>query len=163
VPASGGAADKFGNWYEALWTIDQLLRIVDRVACRLILEPLEKAESRGVEFRVTNIDGTTDYWSVKRQTSKAAGWRVALLAAKDEMGRSTLGDLFTHVARAEGNNGVFASTLGAHEMEELRRYAANEAALNARLESSEELKLAFQKWYPRAAVILSKPGRCSSE
>jgi len=145
VPASGGAADKFGNWYEALWTIDQLLRIVDRVACRLVLEPLEKAESRGVEFRVTNIDGTTDYWSVKRQTSKAAGWTVALLAAKDETGRSILGDLFTHVARAEGNNGVFASTLGAHEMEELRRYAANEAALNARLESSEELKLAFAK------------------
>ena len=39
MPASGGAGDKFGNRYEALWAIDQLLRIVDGVASELTLEP----------------------------------------------------------------------------------------------------------------------------
>lgn len=32
MPASGGAADKFGNRYEALWAMDQLLQILDGTA-----------------------------------------------------------------------------------------------------------------------------------
>src|SRR6185437_13786442 len=105
----------------------------------LILEPLEQAESRGIEFTVNNADGRMDYWSVKRQTAKAAGWTVALLTAEDENGRSILGDLFSHTARAETNNAVFASTLGAQQLEELRSHAKSEALLKARLELSQDL------------------------
>jgi hypothetical protein len=143
MPVSGGATDKFGNWYEALWAIDQLLRIVDADATSLILEPLGSTESKGIEFTVSHADGSRDYWSVKRQTTKIAGWTVALLTAEDENGRSILGDLFLHIARAETNHGVFASTLGAQQLEELRSHATNEVLLKARLESSQDLNMAF--------------------
>src|SRR5258708_2388345 len=97
MPPRGGAADKFGNRYEALWAIDQLLHIVDGVADVLILEPLEDQESRGIEFTVLLGHGDKQYWSVKRQTTKIAGWTLASLTTPDETGRSILGDLFDHV------------------------------------------------------------------
>ena len=111
MPASGGAADKLGNRYEALWVLDQLLRIVDGAARQLTYEPLDPDESRGIEFAVLKADGTTDYWSVKRQTTRAAGWTLALLADPDDRGRSILGDLMGHLKRDPSHRGVFASTL----------------------------------------------------
>ncbi len=93
MPVSGGSADKLGNRYEALWAIDQLLQIVDGAARELTLEPLDPDESRGVELVVVDADDTSCYWSVKRQTTKAAGWTLSALCAKDDRGRTILGDL----------------------------------------------------------------------
>jgi len=108
MPTSGGAADKLGNRYEVLWALDQLLRIVDGAARSLTSELLNPHESGGVEFVVTNTDGTIDYWSVKRQTTKAAGWALEQLAAKDDRGRTILSGLLEHVerSRARGCRGV---------------------------------------------------------
>src|SRR5437016_11817795 len=114
----GGSADKFGNRYEALWAIDQLLRIVDGGARSLTLEPIERDESRGVEFVVADTNGTSEYWSVKRQTIKASGWTVALLATKDERGRTILGDLLEHVERDADHRGFFAFSLVAFDLGE---------------------------------------------
>ena len=94
MPVAGGSSDKFGNAYEGLWAIDQLMRIVDGAATEFVLEPLDPDESRGIEFRVTLPDRSSEYWSIKRQTTKAAGWTLALLATKDEHGRAILVDLF---------------------------------------------------------------------
>lgn len=146
MPARGGAADKFGNRYEALWTVDQVLRIVDGTASRLTLEPLDPDESRGVEFVVASADGTTEYWSVKRQTAKAAGWTIPLLSARDERGRSILGDLLGHVERDPSHHAVFAAALGAADFNELRTYAANKATLDARLKQSARLMGAFHEY-----------------
>jgi hypothetical protein len=129
MPAPGGAADKFGNSYESLWAIDQLLQIIDDKAVNLTLEPLDAAESQGIEFSVTADSGMVEYWCVKRQTTAASGWTLPRLTRKDTRGRSILGDLFGHTERASENCGVFASTLGAADLEELRTYAST---LNSR-------------------------------
>jgi len=143
MPASGGAADKLGNRYEALWVVDQLLRTIDGGAREITLEPLDPDESRGVEFRVVNTDGTTDYWSIKRQTTKAAGWTVPILTAKDDRGRSILSDLLHHIERSTSNRSVFASTLGAPNFDELRAHATSRKMLDDRLDRSDELKSDF--------------------
>jgi hypothetical protein len=145
MPTSGGTADKVGNRYEVLWAIDQLLQIVDGAALQLTLEPLDADESRGVEFFVAAIDGAIDYWSVKRQTTGAAGWTLALLSNKGDRKRSILSDLLQHTESAANHRGVFASSLGARDLEELRNYAATEALLDARLAQSHELRSGFRE------------------
>lgn len=82
MPARGGTADKFGNRYETLWAVDQLLRIVDGAALHLTLEPLDHDESSAMEFVVAVEDGTIEYWSVKRQTTKASGWTLGFIGCK---------------------------------------------------------------------------------
>ncbi|WP_148314482.1 ATP-binding protein [Sorangium cellulosum] len=146
MPTSGGSADKLGNRYEALWAVDQLLRIIEGAARQMILEPLNNDESRGIEFVVTDADHTINYWSIKRQTTKAAGWTLSVLAAQDERGRTILGDLLRHVERDRSHRAVFASTLGAPEFDELRAHAASTATLDARLDRSSSLKSEFRKY-----------------
>ena len=145
MPMSGGAADKLGNRYELLWAIDQLLRIVDGRASSLTLEPPDPDESKGVEFIVRSPLNTIDYWSVKRQTTRAAGWTLAVLATRDDRGRTILGDLLSHVERAPTNCAVFASTLGARDFEELRAHATSKDVFEARLARSEELQQDFHR------------------
>jgi hypothetical protein len=120
-----------------------LLQILDGTALRLTLEPLDVDESRGVEFSVATSSGTTDYWSVKRQTTGASGWTIALLTRKDDRGRSILADLLGHTESGASHRGVFASSLGARDLEELQTHASTAALLAARLAKSRELKSQF--------------------
>jgi hypothetical protein len=145
MPVAGGTSDKLGNRYEFLWAADQLLRVLEGKALDFTLEPLSPEESKGIEFKVTNADGTVDYWSVKRQTTQA-GWTLALLTANDSTGRSILGDLIGHVQRSAANQGVFASTLGAGDLEELRLYNADESLFKDRLEQSAALRGRFRTY-----------------
>lgn len=146
MPASGGAADKLGNRYEALWAIDQLLRAIDGAVSELVLQPLDPDESRGIEFLVKSADGAMEYWSVKRQTTEASGWTLRLLTAKDDRGRSILGDLLRHVEREPTYRGVFASALGARDFEELRSYSESSTTFDARLAQSSKLTSAFSDY-----------------
>jgi hypothetical protein len=146
VPLAGGTADKLGNRYEALWAIDQLILVVDGTLHTLTLEPLDPEESRGIEFTVCAADGTSEYWSIKRQTTKAAGWTLSVLATDDERGRSILRDLLEHVERNPTNRAVFASTLGARDFEELRAHSQNATTLEARLKASADLGSDFRKY-----------------
>lgn len=146
VPLAGGTADKLGNRYEALWAIDQLLAVVDGRSATLTLEPIDADESRGIEFTIVSADGSRAYWSVKRQTTKAAGWTLAVLADEDDRGRSVLGDLVAHVERDSANRAVFASTLGARDFEELRAYSGDAAMLEARLKRSTDLDRDVRKY-----------------
>jgi hypothetical protein len=140
---SGGAADKLGNRYELLCAIDLLLRIVDGYARSLTLEPPDPDEAKGVEFIVSRPDNTIEYWSVKRQTTRSAGWTLAALATRDDRGRTILGDLLSHVERAPTNRAVFASALGARDFEELGVHARSKDVFEARLARSRELKDGF--------------------
>jgi hypothetical protein len=120
----------------ASWTV---------AATELVLEPLDPDESRGIEFRVTFPGKASEYWSIKRQTTKAAGWTLALLTTKDEHGRAILADLFAHAERAVSNVAVFASTLGAPQLQELREYADDRTKFEDRLKRSQQLKDSFQQ------------------
>lgn len=46
----GGAADKFGNRYEGLWTVACMLDVIDELSDSIRLEP-PGPEGEGVEFR----------------------------------------------------------------------------------------------------------------
>ena len=145
MPISGGASDKLGNRYEALWVVDQLLQVVEGVATSLTLEPIDPDASRGIEFVVERADGAVQHWSSKRQTAKAAGWTLNMLC-KDDQGRSILSDLFEHIARSDNHHGVFASELGAGVLRELAASASSVDFLQKRLERSGDLKQDFEKY-----------------
>jgi len=146
MPIPGGTSDKLGNRYETLWATDQLLRIVEGAAQSLVLEPIDTDESRGIEFYITESSGSVFYWSVKRQTTRAAGWTIPLLVTQDSRGRSIVKDLLAHVERNPSHLAVFASTLGAGNFKELQTYATDSTSFKARLERSVELKQEFNDY-----------------
>jgi len=80
MPLSGGAADKFGNRYEALWTAYCLLRILHEEALSIYLEPVG-TEGEGVEFVLRLPAGVREYHQVKRQHDNP--WSLSALAAKN--------------------------------------------------------------------------------
>lgn len=143
MPTSGGASDKLGNRYEALWVVDQLLRVIEGAATSFTLEPIDPDASRGIEFIVERADGAVEHWSIKRQTTRA-GWTLSLLC-KDDKGRSILGDLFGHIARSPDHHGVFASEMGAGDLRELAANASSIELLQQRLERSARLDHEFKK------------------
>jgi hypothetical protein len=138
MPIPGGASGKLGDRYEGLWAIHELLRVVEGTAKSFLLEPIDPDESRGIEFHVTESDGAIVYWSVKRQTTKAAGWTIPLLASE-----GILEDLLSHIEGDPSHVAVFASTLGAGDLSELRAFAVDSPMLKARLERSEKLNGMF--------------------
>ena len=71
---------------------------------------------------------------------------MALLTKRDDRGRSILGDLLGHVERNAAHCSVFASTLGAPDLDELRAHATDKPTLLARLSRSKELKSTFEDY-----------------
>lgn len=110
------------------------------------MEPLDIDESKGVEFSVATTNGTIDYWSVKRQTTGASGWTIALLTREDDRGRSILTDLLGHIEIGANHRGVFASSLGARDLEELQTHASTTILLEARLARSRDLKSQYLEY-----------------
>jgi hypothetical protein len=147
MPSKGGAAGKAGDQYEALWTVDATLRVIDGRAEYVTYESLDPEASPGVEFHLQTATGEVEFWSLKRQTTAAAGWTLAILVKVDERGRSILSDLVSHVERDNRNVAVFASTLGAAKLEELRSVAATADMLKQRLDQSVELKSDYDKYF----------------
>ena len=50
MPRAGGEADKLGNYYEGVWTVDSLLDLLPGDALSLQAEPFDSASSEGIEF-----------------------------------------------------------------------------------------------------------------
>jgi len=146
MPIHGGTSGKLGDRYEVLWVVDNLLRILDGKACSLTYEPIDSAESMGIEFVSVLTDGTREFWSIKRQTT-ASGWSFNALTSAGSTGRSILGDLLTHVRTHERNRGVFASQLGAPELSELGQYSATPLMLQDRLKQSKSLYRAVTSFF----------------
>ena len=101
MPSAGGASDKFGNYYEGLWTVDCMLDILDEKADSICLEPfaeegfefwLHKLENDGekwdgVKFDV-NRNGIYEYHQVK--TKSTAHWTINSLETTQITGQTHL-------------------------------------------------------------------------
>ena len=81
MPRRGGEADKLGNRYEGLWTVDAALDLIDDEYLDLTVEAVGD-ESAGVEFVRTTRTGVREYHSIKRQYSKSY-WTLARLKSED--------------------------------------------------------------------------------
>ena len=116
MPRIGGEADKFGNRYESLWTVDAALDLVDGEWSDLIVEPIGD-EGAGIEFVRTDHSRGQEYHSIKRQQGDGNWTIIRLTKRQDPTGRSILGDLVRKIQ--EGNVGVFSSGTSASDLEEL--------------------------------------------
>ena len=115
MPRPGGEADKLGNRYESLWTVDAALDLIDGKYTDLTVEPVGD-EAAGVEFFASTPSGTHEFHSIKRQHA-GGNWTIRHLAKAGSTGRSILGDL---IAKASGGGkAVFSSGTSATQLEEL--------------------------------------------
>ncbi len=80
MPRSGGEADKFGNRYESLWTVDAALDLIDGEYRDLTVEAVGD-EAAGVEFVRTTQKGVREYHSIKRQHA-LEHWTLSRLTCK---------------------------------------------------------------------------------
>jgi hypothetical protein len=121
-PRAGGEAEKFGNRYEGIWTVRQLLEILYGRAGSITVERTGE-EGKGVEFLLTRAGRPTEAHQVKRQRAGAAAW--SLRALRDEGVLSAAAD---HVEA--GREFHFVSMLPATAL----------AALSDRARRSEDLR-----------------------
>ena len=110
MPRPGGEADKLGNRYESLWTVDAALDLIDGEYIDLTVEAVGD-EAAGVEFVRTTRSGVREYHSIKRQHARG-NWTVALLASE-----GILNDLVEKTGT--DSRAVFSSGTSATELEEL--------------------------------------------
>ena len=138
MPRSGGESGKLGDRYEAVWTVDSLLDVLAQDADSIVVEPFDRSESLGIEFR-KDFPGTVEFHSAKRQTSGHL-WSLADLTRVGENGRSVLGDLLSKLQSFSESKVVFVSGTTARDLEALSEAAAfsTEAdAFQARLDMSD--------------------------
>ena len=108
MPRPGGEADKLGNRYESLWTVDAALDLIDGEYIDLTVEAVGD-EAAGVEFVRTTRSGVREYHSIKRQHARG-NWTLALLASEgilDDLvaktgGRNLRGLQFRHECNGAG-------------------------------------------------------------
>lgn len=150
MPRTGGEADKFGNRYESLWTVDAVLDLMEGKYTELTVEPLGD-EAAGIEFVATYPSGNPEYHSIKRQHSRG-NWTVNALTHTGSNGRSILGDLVRKV-QDEDATAVFSSGTSADELERLIEGALSSGSLQhfrKRIEKNARLSARF---YDRLAPI----------
>jgi hypothetical protein len=147
MPGPGGRADKLGNHYEAIWTVDALLDVFEG-QCRSITIEAFGDESVGVEFHLTLPDGRLQFHSLKRQ-KQGGDWSVAdLCRAQDSTGRSILGDLSAKLLLNPNCELYFVSATGANQLRELCERAEAPPTLEnfkRSVESSGKLSDAFRR------------------
>jgi len=145
MPRPGGDADKLGNHYEMIWTVDAVLDIFLGKATSITVEAFG-GESEGVEFHLETPDKTIQFHSVKRQ-KQGGDWSLTVLGKPNiSTGRSILGDLFDK--RRTYNNAQlrFVSATGANQLRELSERAETPTTLaefRAAISGSRDLQDAF--------------------
>ena len=145
MPRSGGEADKLGNQYEAIWTVDVVIDVF-RGAFKSITVEAFGDESKGVEFHLETPNNTLQFHSVKRQ-KQGSDWSVADLCRQDaSTERSILGDLFEKRRTYPGAEMRFVSATGANELRELSERAETPANVSEfRQALSPELQIKFDQ------------------
>ncbi len=122
MPRPGGEANKIGNQYEAIWTVDKVIDVFKGAFKAITVEPVGDI-SLGVEFYLETNDNKRQFHSVKRQTP-GPGWSIAKLCREDKKpGRSILGDLFNKRHSYPNAETCFVSSTGANELRELSERA----------------------------------------
>jgi len=76
-PRPGGEADKAGNRYEYLWTIDRLLDVMQGKANHICIEPIG-VEGAGVEFWI-EYPNHREYHQAKRSAGVGRKWTLSRL------------------------------------------------------------------------------------
>lgn len=147
MPRAGGEADKLGNQYEAVWTVDQALSVFLGQAASMTVEAFGEA-SEGVEFHLEMPDKTLQFHSLKRQ-KQGGDWSVVDLCKSDaSTGRSILGDLFNKRQTYNDAQLQFVSATGANQLRELSERAQTPTTLadfRTAIGSSALLQAAFSK------------------
>jgi hypothetical protein len=110
MPLPGGAADKLGNRYELLWTVQCMAQVLTGQADTIRLEPPGE-EGRGVEF-VLNKDGRSEYHQVKGQQASKGRWSIVNLSG-------VLRNFQIHLEREPNAICVFVSQEAASSLSEL--------------------------------------------
>lgn len=111
APRRGGEADKFGNRYEGIWTVRQLLEVLRGQAESLTVEKTGD-DGKGAEFLLNRSLGRTEAHQVKRQRGSATAWSLRML--RDE---GVLASARTHSSNGRGFH--FVSLLPSPSLEEL--------------------------------------------
>jgi hypothetical protein len=141
VPRPGGEADKIGNHFESVWTVEVVIDVFIGKFLAITVEHFGE-ESEGVEFHIETTDRRFQFHSVKRQ-KQDGDWSIADLCRKKAgTGRSILGDLFAKLHTRADSELRFVSATGANELRELSERAEApidvpqyEHALSAKLRS----------------------------
>ena len=129
MPRTGGEANKIGNHYEAVWTVDKVIDVFKGAFKAITVEPFGE-ESLGVEFYLETNDNKRQFHSVKRQKT-GRGWSIADLCREDKKtGRSILGDLFNKRHSYPDAETRFVSSTGANELRELSECAKKASNLS---------------------------------
>ena len=129
MPRPGGEADKLGNLYEAIWTVDKVIDVFKGAFKAITVEPFGE-ESLGVEFYLETDDNKWQFHSVKRQ-KPGGDWSIADLCREDKKtGRSILGDLFNKRHSYPNAETCFVSSTGANELRELSERAKTSSDLS---------------------------------
>lgn len=145
MPISGGTAGKLGDRYELLWAVKAVLRIINMQAVSLTYESLDPDASRGVEFQLKLSDGKTEFWSIKRQTSDTSSWTLSKLCKPDQnTGRSILGDLAAKTEQNMSHVAVFASSVSAQDLEELRSASVDQATFAGRIAQNKHYETIYR-------------------
>lgn len=143
MPRAGGEADKLGNRYEAVWTVDTALDVLAGDVVSVTVEPFGD-DAAGVDLVRCLPDGTREYHSVKRQTT-AREWSVDALCRPSQTGRSILSEIISKLHLGPNVRVAFISGTGANDLREL----AERAGRSADLETFEK-HLATSEQYHRA-------------
>ena len=145
MPRTGGESGKLGDRYEAIWTVDSLLDVLRGEASWLVVEPFDRTESLGIEFKKA-ISANVEFHSAKRQTTGLL-WSLADLTRSDN-GRSVLGDLLQKLALDPQYHVVFVSGTTAKDLEEICVWAADSkdvAAFSSRMDTcARALRIDFE-------------------
>lgn len=132
MPLAGGASDKFGNYYEGLWTVKCFLDILDTQAHSIRLEP---PNEEGFEFWLRKLQNDEDYDGVTFKIDKNDIYEYHQVKTKSD-GQWTISSLETAEIKVLSNfknklndesqaKCVFISNSGASALAELTNTARN--------------------------------------
>jgi hypothetical protein len=118
MPRPGGESDKLGNHFEAVWSVETAIDVLQGLFDSITVEPVGE-DAQGVEFYVKTPNGKLQFHSVKRQKS-GGDWSIADVCYADKVtGRSILGDLFNKLQNHPDAELRFVSSTGANELRDL--------------------------------------------
>ena len=117
MPRAGGEADKLGNHFESVWTVNAALDVY-RGEFEAITVEAGGEDGAGVEFHLDGPGTVFQFHSVKRQ-KQGGEWTLTDLCRPSSSGRSILGDLIDKVRRYPEASSKFVSETGANDLREL--------------------------------------------
>lgn len=102
---TGGRADKFGNQYEDMWVVKQLLLLLKEDILSVTIEAIGDDE-RGVDVWIEHKDGTKEAQQCKARNGSNESWTVNQLKEK-----KIIENMFYHLNRKKNASFAFVSAI----------------------------------------------------